>query len=332
VFTLDAEARFAFGNAAGERLTGYRLDELLGRPFTDLVAPENLPELTDRFRRAIAGEAISPHVWAEMIRKDGSRVPIELSMANLVLDGHIIGRVGVARDITDRQHAEEQIRASLQEKEVLLKEIHHRVKNNLQIISSLLSLQSKYINDPQALQMFIDSQNRVKSMALIHEILFRARDITKIDFSEYIKTISAQVFRSYDAYSKSIGLEVHVKDIMLDVDTAIPCGLIVTELVSNSLKHAFVDGRRGTIYIILSANNSGTLTLIVRDNGIGFPNHANLQHIDSLGLKLVGALVNQLSGHVEIDSSFGTTFTITFSDNKMKERKDEYGSPSDHGC
>jgi len=138
VFTLDAEARFAFGNAAGERLTGYQREELLGRSFTDLVAPEDLPELIDRFKRALAGEAISPHVRAEMIRKDGRRVPIELSMANLILDGRIIGRVGVARNITDRRQAEEQIKASLQEKEVLLKEIHHRVKNNLQIISSLL--------------------------------------------------------------------------------------------------------------------------------------------------------------------------------------------------
>jgi PAS domain S-box-containing protein len=332
VFTLDAEARFAFGNAAGERLTGYRLDELLGRPFMDLVAPENLPELTDRFRRAIAGEAISPHVWAEMMRKDGSRVPIELSMANLVLDGHVIGRVGVARDITDRQHAEEQIRASLQEKEVLLKEIHHRVKNNLQIISSLLNLQSKYINDPSALQMFIDSQNRVKSMALIHEILFRSRDITRIDFAEYIKTISVQIFRSYGAYTKRIGLEVQVKDIMLDVDTAIPCGLIVTELVSNSLKHAFMDGREGSIDINLFTNDSGTLTLIVKDNGIGLPNHIDLQNVDSLGLKLVGALVNQLAGKVDVDSTFGTTFTITFVRDKHKERKDEYESTSDHGC
>lgn len=332
VFTLDAEARFTFGNAAGERLTGYRLDELLGRSFMDLVAPENLPELTDRFRRAIAGEAIPPHVWAEMIRKDGGRVPIELSMANLVLDGRIIGRVGVARDITDRQHAEEQIRASLQEKEVLLKEIHHRVKNNLQIISSLLNLQSKYINDPPALQMFIDSQNRVKSMALIHEILFRSRDITKIDFAEYIKTISVQIFRSYGAYSKKIGLEVQVKDIMLDVDAAIPCGLIVTELVSNSLKHAFVDGREGSINIKLFTNDSSTLTLIVTDNGIGLPHHIDLQYADSLGLKLVGALVNQLGGKVEVDSTFGTTFMITFVHDKHKERKDEYDSRSDHGC
>jgi PAS domain S-box-containing protein len=183
VFTLDAEARFAFGNAAGERLTGYRLEELLGHSFMELVAPEDLPELVNRFRRAIAGEAISPHVQAEMIRKDGSRVPIELSMANLVLDGRIVGRVGVARDITDRRYVDEQIMASLQEKEVLLKEIHHRVKNNLQIISSLLNLQSKYVGDPQALQMFIDSQNRVKSMALIHEILFQSRDIAKVDFA-----------------------------------------------------------------------------------------------------------------------------------------------------
>jgi PAS domain S-box-containing protein len=332
VFTLDAEARFTFGNAAGERLTGYRLDELLGRPFMDLVAPENLPELMARFRRALAGEMISPHVWAEMIRKDGSRVPIELSMANLVLDGHIIGRVGVARDITDRQYAEEQIRASLQEKEVLLKEIHHRVKNNLQIISSLLNLQSKYINDPSALQMFIDSQNRVKSMALIHEILFRSKDITRIDFSDYIKTISSQILRSYGAYSKNIHLDVQVRDIILDVDTAIPCGLIVTELVSNSLKHAFIDGLEGHIYVKLFTNDLGKLTLIVQDDGIGLHSYQDLQNIDSLGLKLVWTLVNQLSGNVEVECARGTKFMITFAYDKNKDRKDENATTTDHGC
>ena len=236
VFTLDAKARFTFGNAAGERLTGYRREELLGRPFTDLVAPEDLPELIGRFERALAREGTSPHVRAEMIRKDGRRVPIELSMANLVQDGRIIGRIGVGRNLTDRRQAEEQIKASLLEKEVLLKEIHHRVKNNLQIISSLPNLQSKYITDPKALQMFIDSQNQVKSMGLIHEILFRSRDIAKIDFAEYIKNISVEIFRLYGANSREIGLRTIVKNIMLNVDTAIPCGLIVTELVTNSLK------------------------------------------------------------------------------------------------
>jgi two-component sensor histidine kinase len=297
----------------------------------DLVAPEDLPELVDRFRRAIAGEAISPHVRAEMIRKDGTHVPIELSMANLILDGRVIGRVGVARDITDRRRAEEQIHVSLQEKEVLLKEIHHRVKNNLQIISSLLNLQSKYINDSQALQMFIDSQNRVKSMALIHEILFQSREIAKIDFAEYIKNISIQLFRSYDAYSKKITLVINVKDIILDVDTAIPCGLIVTELVSNSLKYAFMDGRKGEISIEFSSDHSGLLTLIVSDNGIGFPENIEFEKMESLGLKLVVALANQLAGTVELDHSKGTTFKITFVDYKRKERKDEHDTPTDHG-
>jgi PAS domain S-box-containing protein len=332
VFTLDAEARFAFGNAAGERLTGYRLQELLGHSFMELVAREDLPKLVDRFKRAIAGEAISPHVQAEMLRKDGTRVPIELSMANLVLDGRIIGRVGVARDITERRRAEEQIKASLQEKEVLLKEIHHRVKNNLQIISSLLNLQSKYISDPHALQLFLDSQNRVKSMALIHEILYQSRDISKIDFAEYIKNISGHLFHSYGAYSKKIRLEVNVKNIMLDVDTAIPCGLIVTELVSNSLKYAFNDDSEGLIYIEFSADSDRTLKLIVRDNGIGFPKDVDLGNIDSLGLKLVIALAHQLAGTVELDHSDGTTFRITFVDDPRKERKDEHDTPADHGC
>jgi PAS domain S-box-containing protein len=332
VFTLDADARFAFGNAAGERLTGYRLEELLGRSFMDLVAPEDLPELVDRFRRAIAGEAIPPHVQAEMIRKDGARVPIELSMANLVLDGRVVGRVGVARDITERRRAEAQIKASLQEKEVLLKEVHHRVKNNLQIISSLLNLQSKYINNPHALQMFIDSQNRVKSMAFIHEILFQSRDIAKIDFAEYIKTISVQLFRSYGAYSKKIALVINVKDIMLDVDTAIPCGLIVTELVSNSLKYAFTDGRDGKISIDFEKCRLDRLRLIVSDNGVGFQKNISIEEMESLGLKLVIALVKQLSGIVEIDHTHGTTFSITFSDDRRKERKDDHGTPTDPGC
>jgi two-component sensor histidine kinase len=253
-------------------------------------------------------------------------------MANLVLDGRIMGRVGVARDITERRRAEEQIKASLQEKEVLLKEIHHRVKNNLQIISSLLNLQSKYVSDTQALQLFIDSQNRVKSMALIHEILYQSRDISKIDFAEYIKTISGQLFHSYGAYSKMIDLKINVENIMLDVDTAIPCGLIVTELVSNSLKYAFTDGRGGSIYIEFSNDKDDVLKLIVSDDGIGFPKDVDFGNLESLGLKLVVALANQLAGAVELERSGGTTFRITFVDDKRKERKDEHDTPADHGC
>ncbi len=332
VFTLDAQGRFTFGNAASERLTGYRLEEMFGHPFAFLVAPEDLPRLVDRFQRAIAGEPISPHVEVEMIKKDGRRVPVELSMANLILDGRIAGRVGVARDITERRRVDTQIKASLQEKEVLLKELHHRVKNNLQIISSLLNLQSKYIRDPQTLQMFNDSQNRIKSMASIHEILYQSRDIARIDFSEYIRNLMIQLFRSYGDHSKAITFEISVKNVMLDVDTAITCGLIINELVSNSLKHAFSDRKAGKIYIEASMNDLDTLTLIVRDNGIGFQKDAEVEVTDSLGLKLVVALSNQLSGNVELDNTNGTMFKIIFKNYKYRERKRDNGTCTDHDC
>jgi two-component sensor histidine kinase len=180
--------------------------------------------------------------------------------------------------------------------------------------------------------MFIDSQNRVKSMAVIHEILFQSRDIAKIDFAEYIKTISVQLFRSYGAYSQKIALVINVKDIILDVDTAIPCGLIVTELVSNSLKYAFVDGRDGKISIDFEKCHLDMLKLTVSDNGVGFQKNISIEEMESLGLKLVVALVKQLSGIVEIDHTHGTTFNITFSDDKRKERKDDHGTPTDPGC
>jgi two-component sensor histidine kinase len=169
-------------------------------------------------------------------------------------------------------------------------------------------------------------------MALIHEILFRSRDIAKIDFAEYIKNIAVQIFRLYGAYSRKISLETNVKNIMLDVDTAIPCGLIVTELVTNSLKYAFGEAVEGSIYIEFSSDGANTLTLIVRDNGSGFPKDLDFQNIDSLGLKLVVALAKQLSGTVELDCSSGTTFKVTLVHDKHKDRKDEHDAPSNHGC
>lgn len=312
VFTLDSHGRFTFGNAAGARLTGYPLEELLGRPFSALVTPEDLPILLDRFYRALSGEAISPHVELELIRKDGSRIPIELSMANLILDGRIAGRVGVARDITERRRAEAQFKTSLQEKEVLLREIHHRVKNNLQIISSLLSLQSRNIKDPYIIQMFRESQNRVRSMALIHENLYQSADMSHIDFAEYARNLATQLFRSYGVNPKFIKLHIHAHDIFLDVNTAIPCGLILNELVSNSLKHAFPDGKKGEIYIDVRHDHEQKIRMLIGDNGIGLPTGVESMGTNTLGLKLVTALINQLSATLTVDHREGTQFCVTF--------------------
>ena len=220
------------------------------------------------------------------------------------------------QDVTERRVAEERIRLSLKEKEVLLKEVHHRVKNNLQIISSLLNLQSKYIKDDQALEMFKESRNRIRSMTLIHEKLYRSKDLANIDVAEYIQNLSSNLFRSYN--SGRVSLKTHVDDILLGIDTAIPCGLIINELVSNSLKHAFPD-KHGEILVNLHRDD-GKFTLAVRDNGVGFPESVDFRNTDSLGLQLVCTLTDQLDGIIELNRTGGTEFKITFAEIKYKER------------
>jgi len=227
-----------------------------------------------------------------------------------------------------RRQAEERIKTSLAEKEVLLKEIHHRVKNNLQVISSLLNLQSGYISDISALQMFKESQNRVRSMSLIHEKLYQSKDLARIDFAEYIKDLANYLFRMYRRQAYNAKIRIDAEDVSLDIDTAIPCGLIVNELISNSLKYAFpteneasVKRREseGEIGVELRSNDDH-LMLIVSDNGIGLPEDLDFRETESLGLQLVNTLTEQLEGNIELIRKGGTTFKITF-----KKPKNEKG-------
>jgi two-component sensor histidine kinase len=221
----------------------------------------------------------------------------------------------VQAELAERKRAEEQLKASLKEKEVLLKEIHHRVKNNLQIISSLLKLQSAYIKEQQAVDMFKDSQNRIRSMALIHEKLYQSKDLSKIDFAEYIRDLTFNLLRSYKSNSQIISLKTTVNDIWLNIDTAIPCGLIINELVSNSLKHAFTPtNRENQISINLNSDGDKNFLLIISDNGCGFPQELDFRNTESLGLELVCTLTEQLEGTIELDSSTGTSFKINFSE------------------
>ena len=220
----------------------------------------------------------------------------------------------VIDDITERKRAEKEIKRSLREKEVLLKEVHHRVKNNLQVISSLLYLQSKSIVDKDLLEMFNISRNRVKSMALIHEKLYQTGDYSRIDFGDYIRKLTNFLFRSYHVTQADIALKIDVEDVHLGVNTAIPCGLIINELMTNSLKYAFPDGGKGEIEIILRGDADNGFTLIVRDNGIGFMENEDFRRTESLGLKLVNNLVKQLDGTIELDTDGGAEWRINFPD------------------
>ncbi len=217
------------------------------------------------------------------------------------------------KEISERKKAEELISTSLQEKVVLLREIHHRVKNNLQVISSLLNLQSGYIEDKKSLEIFRESQNRVRSMALIHEKLYQSKDLNKIEFSEYIKSLIKDLFSSYNIDSERITLKSELEGIFFEIDTAILCGLIINELISNSFKHAFPAGMKGEVYVGLKKTGENKFILILRDNGIGFPHDIDFRKTESLGLQLVTTLTDQLGGKIELNRNNCTEFKITFS-------------------
>lgn len=226
--------------------------------------------------------------------------------------GNAVRMVGITMDITASKQAAEQIKASLKEKEVLLKEIHHRVKNNLQIISSLLNLQSDYVKNHQTLDILKVCQNRVISMALIHEQLYQSEDLAQIDFAEYIENLATNLLTSYERDTNAIALKLNIDDIKLNIDTAIPCGLIINELISNSLKYAFIPGKSGEISISFHVKSDNQLQLSISDNGIGLPVDLDINNLDSLGLQLVTALTSQLEGTLEINNNIGTQFIISF--------------------
>ncbi|MBD1822890.1 CBS domain-containing protein [Cyanobacteria bacterium FACHB-DQ100] len=223
----------------------------------------------------------------------------------------------VQTELQERRRTEEQLKLSLKEKEVLLKEIHHRVKNNLQVISSVLRLQSDYIKDDQVLALFKDSQNRIRSMALIHEKLHQSSNLLKINFEDYIRDLADNLLRSYAANAKAATLQTEAVGVWLNIDTAIPCGLIINELVSNALKHAFpTPAPDNEIRVEIVPTADHRLTLTVRDNGVGFPPDLDFRNTDSLGLELVCVFTGQLEGTIDLDRTVesGTTLTITFSE------------------
>ncbi len=228
--------------------------------------------------------------------------------------------ISLSLEASERDKAQKQIINSLEEKNVLLREIHHRVKNNMQIISSLLSLQSSTIENPEMREVFNESQNRVKSMSMIHEQLYQTDNLSKIDFKIYINGLIKSLFQIYSSSLKQIKWDVDVKEVKLNLETSIPCGLIINELISNSLKHAFKERDSGKITVKMNSYND-LITLIVADNGVGIPNNFQIENASTLGLKLVTNLVKQLEGEMIVNKENGTSFTITFNEITYMKRE-----------
>ena len=304
-----------------EALLGFSQQEWLSDPFLwfNQLHPDDRNYCNQEFARGcIAGGPFRAEFRA--LTRDGKVVWVH-GEARVVrdVDGRPMFIQGVAYDITESKRAEEtvragaeQLKASLEEKDVLLKEIHHRVKNNLQVISSLLRLQATHIEDPAALEMFNESRHRIQTMALVHEKLYQSESFSRVDFGEYARSLSTLLASTYRDKAARLALKTEIEEVSLGVDIALPLGLIINELISNSLKYAFPNGDEGEVRIGINRVGDDQLQLIVADNGIGFPADVDFRKTETLGMQLVLALTGQIGGSVELRSEAGTEFRILF--------------------
>jgi ammonium transporter len=298
--------------------TSYILFRVINRFFPLRVAPEDEYIGLNVSEHGATTELLDMFRTMDSQARTGDmslRVPVE----PFTEVGQIAQRYNWVMDALEKESAKTE--NSLKEKEMLLREIHHRVKNNLQVISSLLSLQSRYHKDEHAIEMAKESQNRIKAMALIHEKLYRSKDFANVEFNDYIKNLVNDLLASYKVSASRIALKLDIENISLGIDTAIPTGLIVNELVSNSLKYAFPEGKDGEIRISLRSLNDGDKELIVSDNGVGLPESLDIKKAESLGLRMITNLTERsLHGKININKSNGTEFQIIFKEKEYKER------------
>ena len=294
-------------------LVGYSEPELLAIDFQTITHPDDLGTDLALVEGVLSGTRATYQMEKRYFHKAGHVVHALLAVS-LVRDprGHPLYFISQIQDITERKQAEGRLLASVREKEVMLKEIHHRVKNNLQIISTLLDLQADGVTDPAALVAFRESRGRVRSMALIHERLYRSENLASVEFGTYVRNLAEDLFRAYRADDEAIRLSVSVSVPPVPLDIAIPCGLLVNELVSNCLKYAFAGRESGMIDVSLETTGTGTNVLTVADDGVGLPPGLDFRHTSSFGLQLANTLVEQLGGDIALESSGGARFTVRF--------------------
>jgi PAS domain S-box-containing protein len=314
-------------NSEFVRMFGYEVDEIVGKKIDDLVAPPEYQAEAGTLTKS-SGEGKNVALETVRKRKDGTLINVSIIGAPIYTAGQQVAVYAIYRDISERKRAEEQVSASLKEKEVLLQEIHHRVKNNLQIISGLLTLQAEQSTGKPLDEIFRASQDRIRSIALIHEKLYRSQNLAEIAFDEYLRALIENLFLSHGVAAGTITIKYEMSSILFTIEKAIPLGLIVNELVTNSLKHAFPAGQRGEIRIDLHGHegaksyalktDSGTLhcvptcELIVADNGIGLPPGFELDAKKSLGMNLVSMLAKQIQAELKIKTGPGAEFRLLF--------------------
>jgi len=309
---VSADGETLYANPAILDIYGYDgIEELKATPLEKRYTLKSYAEQRERRRKRDLGDSGPSEYEVGIIRKNGEIRHLQVFCKEVLWDGETQSQV-IYHDITERKKAEENMAASLREKEALLREIHHRVKNNLQIISSLLRLQSRSITDEKTRELFNESQNRIRSISGIHEKLYESKDFSRIDFSDYISKLVNHLFVVYGVNAEDISFKVETKDLELDITNAIPCGLIINELVSNALKYAFPKGKKGELFIRMIKDENGKFELSVKDTGVGLPEDFDFRKSGTFGFQIVNDLVKQLDGTIELKKDKGTEFRVVF--------------------
>jgi PAS domain S-box-containing protein len=305
---FDAEKNFLDTNQSGLDLLGYTREELLSMSIPDVDADPRV--VLPAHKQLIGGERIINYEH-QLKRKDGKIVTV-LNNSRPLTDaqGHVVGMQSTLIDITERKLAEERLKASLKEKEILLREIHHRVKNNLTVISSLLSMQANIVKDRDVHSALYESQSRVKAMALIHETLYQSESLALVDLERYVKELISNIVTAFEGITGRISFDIDVRDVKMEVNQAVPCGLIINELVTNALKHAFNSGQNGVVRITAGYTKKGEVELTVSDNGTGFSEELDWKKSKSLGVRLISLMVDQLHGIMDIRNHHGAEIAI----------------------
>lgn len=314
IISISEDQRIVLFNQGAERIFGYSAKEAIGKPL-DILLPERMAKLHRTQVKDFAHSGQTTRRKSERTqivgrRKDGTEFPAEASISRVDAGGRILLTV-ILRDITQRVAADEKLKESIREKEALLREIHHRVKNNLQVMSSLLGLQARSVPHQEARQAFEDSQGRIHSMALIHEVLCGSPSFTRIDIADYTRELAAYRLRAHGA-GKRIRLATDLDEVYLDLETAVPYGIILNELLANALRHGFPGQRAGQVRISLRAQPDQSIQLIVQDDGVGLPDGFDWHAAASLGFRLVRMLAEQLRAKIEIQARNPTAIQLIF--------------------
>lgn len=301
-------------NRLAETTFGYANEELLGHP-VEVLVPERYRHAHPGYRSGFLAETTARPMGAGRdlsgLRKDGSEFPVEIGL-NPVDTGEGPMILSVILDLSERKQSEQRVQEALRQKELLLEEVHHRVKNNLQVIHSLLDLQVLKTRDPDMVSMLRDSQNRIRSMSMIHQTLYQSHDFAQVDFQRFLGELLPTLMDSYEMVAGHVAIDIQAHQVKLPINEAIPCGLIVNELVSNALKHGFPNQGRGTVSVLLRHDGANHIELAISNDGIGLSPDQNLERPGSLGLQLVQLLTRQLRGSLEIQRSAPTRFTLRF--------------------